>query len=100
MHRHGKVVGAVIGPQELKRLQHLEPPPPPLSDFERKQKARETLARHRAMSQPLSRAYEAVALARAGTDPLALATAEFELEELQAQSEALSREWMDLEAPR
>ena len=100
IHRHGKMIGAVIGWEELERLQKLPPAPPPLSDTDRKQKAREVFARMQELSLPVARAHKALELAREGNDALALASAELELEELEATYGLLSQEWMSLERPR
>ncbi len=83
--RHGRVMGALVGWKELDRLRKLPPAPAPLTEHERTWRRRGAMERHATLRQASWKVQEVLQEARELKDPLAIAHAELELEEMRAQ---------------
>ena len=83
--RRGRILGALVGWKELDRLRKLPPAPAPLTEHERIWRRRGAMERHSALRQRSWGIQKTLEEARGLKDPLAIAHAELELEEVKAQ---------------
>ena len=90
--RHNRVVGAFVGYAELERLRSLPPAPAPLTEHAKAWKRRDAMERHAQLLVLQARAQESLRQAEVLGDPLAIATARHELDELEEARAAALRE--------
>lgn len=98
--RHGRVVGALIGWEELQRLQQLPAAPPVMDERERREKLQEAKDRRARLTWDMSDLRKALEAARERGDALAIANAEIELEEARVAHTNATQEIFSLDAPR